>query len=179
VIAVQACDDDDVDVDDDDDVDDVDDVGGADVVVVVMMHSAKQVSRHGTCGYHQIVRRVRPTDADAPAHRRLCVCVCVCVLGSEWMEHQHRDSYASYLGHTNVLSLFAIAENESVARVRFDFLKVRSRCMPAIGVVSLSHVVAARARRKWCCRVARRLPSPSISSERHHRRCQRRARVCK
>merc|ERR1712212_369588 len=38
----------------------------------------------------------------------------------EWVTNQHRDSYASYLGHFDQLNYFAIAENECKARVRFN-----------------------------------------------------------
>ena len=53
----------------------------------------------------------------------LSVCVCVC---SEWVVNQHRDSLASYVGHPNLMEYFAIADNESKARVKFNFLQVRS-----------------------------------------------------
>ncbi|KAI9329777.1 splicing factor 3B subunit 5/RDS3 complex subunit 10 [Zopfochytrium polystomum] len=42
----------------------------------------------------------------------------------EWLQNQHRDTYALYLGHGSLLSYFAIAENESVGRVRFNMLEV-------------------------------------------------------
>ncbi|KAL1228819.1 putative splicing factor 3B subunit 5 [Trichinella zimbabwensis] len=41
----------------------------------------------------------------------------------EWMTNQHRDSYASYVGHNDILSFMAIAENETRARMRFNFLQ--------------------------------------------------------
>eukprot|EP00794_Sanderia_malayensis_P009016 gene9015-9980_t len=41
----------------------------------------------------------------------------------EWMVNQHRDSIASYVGHYNLLEFFAIAENETKARVKFNLLK--------------------------------------------------------
>ncbi|RUS14130.1 hypothetical protein BC937DRAFT_94295 [Endogone sp. FLAS-F59071] len=41
----------------------------------------------------------------------------------EWMVNQHRDSYASYIGHHPMLSYFAVAENESVARVKFNMVE--------------------------------------------------------
>lgn len=34
-----------------------------------------------------------------------------------------RDSYASYVGHPPVLEYFAIAQNESIGRVRYEFLQ--------------------------------------------------------
>ncbi|TPX46524.1 hypothetical protein SeMB42_g03653 [Synchytrium endobioticum] len=40
----------------------------------------------------------------------------------EWLTNQHRDTYASYMGHPNLISYFAVAENESVARLRFAYL---------------------------------------------------------
>ena len=41
----------------------------------------------------------------------------------EWLTNQHRDSYASYVGHHDLLNYLAIAENESKARLRFNYLK--------------------------------------------------------
>lgn len=40
----------------------------------------------------------------------------------EWLTNQHRDSYASYLGHHDLLNLLAICENECKARVKFNCL---------------------------------------------------------
>lgn len=45
---------------------------------------------------------------------------------SEWGVNQARDSYASYVGHYPMLSYFAVAENESIARVKFNIAEVRS-----------------------------------------------------
>ncbi|PKK33599.1 splicing factor 3b, subunit 5, 10kDa [Columba livia] len=41
----------------------------------------------------------------------------------EWLVNQHRDSYCSYMGHFDLLNYFAIAENESKARVRFNLME--------------------------------------------------------
>jgi splicing factor 3B subunit 5 len=41
----------------------------------------------------------------------------------EWLTNQHRDSLASYLGHSDMLSYFAITENESKARIRFQLME--------------------------------------------------------
>ena len=41
----------------------------------------------------------------------------------EWLQNQHRDSYASYIGHHAMLHYFAIAENESVGRMKYKFLQ--------------------------------------------------------
>lgn len=51
----------------------------------------------------------------------------------EWLVHQHRDTYASYIGHANLLSYIAIAENESIARTRFNLMeKMIQPCGPPI-----------------------------------------------
>lgn len=47
----------------------------------------------------------------------------ILLLCSEWAVNQHRDSLASYVGHHNLMEFFAIAENESKARVKFNFLQ--------------------------------------------------------
>mmetsp|Transcript_55324 Transcript_55324/g.49826 ORF Transcript_55324/g.49826 Transcript_55324/m.49826 type:complete len:96 (-) Transcript_55324:88-375(-) len=41
----------------------------------------------------------------------------------EWLQNQHRDSYASYIGHQSMLHYFAIAENESIGRMKYKFLQ--------------------------------------------------------
>ena len=43
---------------------------------------------------------------------------------SEWLVNQHRDSAASYIGHYNLLDYFALVENETRARTRFNLLEV-------------------------------------------------------
>ena len=57
------------------------------------------------------------------------------MLHSEWVVNQHRDTLASYIGHHNLMEFFAIAENESKARVKFNFLQVKTLHFPS----SLSH----------------------------------------
>ncbi|KAK3260412.1 hypothetical protein CYMTET_30632 [Cymbomonas tetramitiformis] len=41
----------------------------------------------------------------------------------EWAVNIHRDSYASYVGHHGMLSYFALAENESIGRVRYNLMQ--------------------------------------------------------
>ncbi|BAH94221.1 Os08g0278966 [Oryza sativa Japonica Group] len=41
----------------------------------------------------------------------------------EWALNIQRDSYASYIGHYPVLAYFAIAENESIGRERYNFMQ--------------------------------------------------------
>ena len=43
----------------------------------------------------------------------------------EWAVNIHRDSYASYFGHHTMLQYFAIAENESIGRVKYNMMQVR------------------------------------------------------
>ena len=44
---------------------------------------------------------------------------------SEWMVNQHRDSFASFIGHHDMVSYFSLVENESKARTKFNLMQVR------------------------------------------------------
>lgn len=44
----------------------------------------------------------------------------------EWAVNIHRDSYASYFGHHTMLQYFAVAENESIGRVKYNMMQVRA-----------------------------------------------------
>ena len=39
--------------------------------------------------------------------------------------NQHRDTLASHIGHYDMLSYFAVAQNESIGRMRYNMLEVR------------------------------------------------------
>lgn len=39
----------------------------------------------------------------------------------------HRDSFASHLGHADMVTYFSVAENEAAGRVRLNLLEVRAR----------------------------------------------------
>eukprot|EP00197_Chlamydomonas_leiostraca_P014650 CAMPEP_0202867290 /NCGR_PEP_ID=MMETSP1391-20130828/9105_1 /ASSEMBLY_ACC=CAM_ASM_000867 /TAXON_ID=1034604 /ORGANISM="Chlamydomonas leiostraca, Strain SAG 11-49" /LENGTH=102 /DNA_ID=CAMNT_0049547321 /DNA_START=24 /DNA_END=332 /DNA_ORIENTATION=+ len=41
----------------------------------------------------------------------------------EWALNIHRDSYASYIGHHNMTAYFALVENQSIGRVKYEFLQ--------------------------------------------------------
>ncbi|KAJ1470290.1 splicing factor 3B subunit 5/RDS3 complex subunit 10, partial [Baffinella frigidus] len=41
----------------------------------------------------------------------------------EWAVNQHRDSYSAYIGHHSLLAYSAIAENESMGRLRYQFMQ--------------------------------------------------------
>ena len=49
---------------------------------------------------------------------------------SEWAVNQHRDSYALYTGMDSLSMFFAVAENESVGRVKFSCLQARCPTNP-------------------------------------------------
>jgi len=42
----------------------------------------------------------------------------------EWAANQHRDTAASHIGHYDMLSLFAVAQNDSIGRVKYQLLEV-------------------------------------------------------
>ena len=44
----------------------------------------------------------------------------------EWGSNQHRDTICSHIGHYDMLSFFAVAQNDSVGRVRYQLLEVNS-----------------------------------------------------
>jgi len=41
----------------------------------------------------------------------------------EWAVNMHRDSFASYIGHSGMVLYFALAENEAVGRVKFNLMQ--------------------------------------------------------
>ena len=41
----------------------------------------------------------------------------------EWASNIHRDSIASYIGHSAMTRYMAVAENEAVGRVRFNLMQ--------------------------------------------------------
>ena len=53
------------------------------------------------------------------------------VRDSEWGVNQHRDSLALYVGFDSLSQYIAVAENESLGRVRFSCLQVHARTAPA------------------------------------------------
>jgi len=49
----------------------------------------------------------------------------------EWATNQHRDTFASLMGHYDLTNHLAIAENESKARIKFNLLeKMLQPCGP-------------------------------------------------
>ena len=43
----------------------------------------------------------------------------------EWATHQHRDTLSSIVGHAPLTSFVALADNESVGRIKFEMAEVR------------------------------------------------------
>ncbi|KAI8904583.1 hypothetical protein PhCBS80983_g04130 [Powellomyces hirtus] len=41
----------------------------------------------------------------------------------EWAVNQHRDTYASLIGHNTMLAYSAVAENESLGRKKFEMME--------------------------------------------------------
>lgn len=41
----------------------------------------------------------------------------------DWAVNMHRDSYASYIGHHNMLAYFSVVENESIGRKKYEFMQ--------------------------------------------------------
>ena len=58
---------------------------------------------------------------------------------SEWAVNMHRDTYASHIGHENMLYFASVAENESVERIRYTMLEVR---IEIDGLIFLEDVTA-------------------------------------
>lgn len=44
---------------------------------------------------------------------------------SDWVTHQHRDTLASIVGHPTLTSFLAIADGESLGRIKFEMTEVR------------------------------------------------------
>jgi splicing factor 3B subunit 5 len=49
----------------------------------------------------------------------------------EWVTNQHRDTQSSHVGHYDQLSYYAVAQNESIGRVRSQMIeKMVQPCGP-------------------------------------------------
>jgi Splicing factor 3B subunit 10 (SF3b10) len=43
----------------------------------------------------------------------------------EWATHQHRDTLSSIVGHPTLASYLAVADGESIGRIKFEMAEVR------------------------------------------------------
>ncbi|EJU00072.1 splicing factor 3B subunit 5 [Dacryopinax primogenitus] len=49
----------------------------------------------------------------------------------DWITHQHRDTYASIVGHPPLLSYLALADGEATGRIKFEMAeKMLQPCGP-------------------------------------------------
>lgn len=46
------------------------------------------------------------------------------LLYSDWLTHQHRDTCSSIVGHPPLASYLAIADGESIGRIKFEMTEV-------------------------------------------------------
>ncbi|KAG7099792.1 hypothetical protein E1B28_001604 [Marasmius oreades] len=42
----------------------------------------------------------------------------------DWLTHQHRDTLSSIVGHSTLTSYLAIADGESIGRIKFEMTEV-------------------------------------------------------
>jgi hypothetical protein len=71
---------------------------------------------------HPLVRRAMPLSHNS---------ILLFAPNSEWLTNQHRDTYATHLGHHDQLAYIAVAQNDAVGRVRYQMLeKMLQPCGP-------------------------------------------------
>ena len=110
-----------------------DDLAGAILGPLPAGASSGEVRWNWARGYHQIVRPRPPIACDLFL-RALPPALTGCLSttgGSEWAVNQHRDSYALYCGVDSLSMFFAVAENESIGRVKFSCLQACTSTSPA------------------------------------------------
>ncbi len=61
----------------------------------------------------------------------------------EWNLNIKRDTYASLIGHHSLTAYHAIAENESIGRIKYNFLQVRQPLPRAPSASSFARTAAA------------------------------------
>lgn len=54
----------------------------------------------------------------------------------EWGVNQQRDALASYIGHYDHISFYAVAKNEAVGRMRYEFLEVSQNSFVCVDTFS-------------------------------------------
>ena len=62
--------------------------------------------------------------------------ICACIY-SDWLTSQHRDTYASYVSHPSLTNYFALAENKSIGRTKYDMLTVYNISYHDLGLLRL------------------------------------------
>ena len=82
--------------------------------------SAFSLYRYWTPRYHKAVRRGPPDYKQEDTMLTIASMLC----DSEWITHQHRDTYASIIGHPPLLSYVSVADGESIGRAKFEMCEV-------------------------------------------------------
>ena len=70
-----------------------------------------------TCRFNKIVSRNQTTSIQHSKPNSA-------IIHSEWLTHQHRDTLASIVGHPTLTSYLAIADGESIGRIKFEMTEV-------------------------------------------------------
>ena len=118
------------------------DLAGAVLFSCAARALASQIRWHWPLGYHQIVCGERIFFHGA--FFISCPLAVADIHGSafhncsEWGVNQHRDSLALYVGYDSLTQYIAVAENESIGRVKFNCLQV---CRP--GALKPAHPALA------------------------------------
>lgn len=71
----------------------------------------------------------------------------------EWATNQHRDTLASHIGHSDMLAYFAVAQNDSIGRVRYGMLEVQTPSTSATRALLINMALFYHSYRK-CCSLA-------------------------
>lgn len=58
------------------------------------------------------------------------------IICSDWLTHQHRDTLASIVGHPTLTSYLAIADGESIGRVKFEMTEVGLFLLPIVQLMN-------------------------------------------
>ncbi|KAL8292090.1 hypothetical protein RQP46_001556 [Phenoliferia psychrophenolica] len=59
----------------------------------------------------------------------------------EWLTHQHRDTYASIIGHPTLLNFTAISDGEATGRVKFELAEPHALAQVQTTLVVLIHSI--------------------------------------
>lgn len=79
-------------------------------------------SRYTGTGHPDITKQCAQAAGQIMTRR---LSVSLSVPHSEWITHQHRDTYASIIGHPPLLSYVSVADGESIGRAKFEMCEVR------------------------------------------------------
>ena len=89
--------------------------------------SAFSLHRYWTSRHHQAVSAQLSREVHGRIHRLRGLLISLPC--SEWITHQHRDTYASIIGHPPLLSYVSVADGESIGRAKFEMCEVCHACL--------------------------------------------------